>query len=230
MTSPKVILDEETPLADLLAQWFRGNTRLVLGAAAIVVVVGGGYVLWGKNLELKARNAERQLLSAKMAMRSANPALAVTEFQRVVERYGGTPAGGEGAMMLAGLLYEQGKYGEGVAALEAAAGKVPGPMVAALKSLIADGYLEMNRPADALRWYEDAAASARYGGEKAAIQARAARAATAAGQADRAKALWTSLRDNQENPSAAAEARVRLGELTAAPAGGSAPTPGRGRI
>ena len=50
--------------------------------------------------------------------------------------------------------------------------------------------------------------------DKAKYQAAAARDYMAAGKAEEAKAIWTELAKDEDQPEAA-EARVRLGELTA---------------
>jgi hypothetical protein len=64
--------------------------------------------------------------------------------------------------------------------------------------------------------YEAAASAAGSNAARAVLQADAARAYEAAGQLEDARRIWTVMAQDDANPMAG-EARVRLGELSAAP-------------
>ncbi len=225
MTSP---ISDDAPAAsraDLLFEWFRGNSRSVGIGAAVVVLVGSGYWLYGRSAEIKAANAEAKLNSAKTSLGSNNLILAQSDLKHVSEDYKGTPAGAEGTILLAQMDYDQKKYDDGIKLLQDALGSAPAPISAQMRALIGDGYIELNKPADGGKWYEDAAAATPYDGERAALKSRAGRAYAAAGNTEKAKSLWTELIDNSKYSAAAAEARVRLGEISAAQVGSAAPSP-----
>jgi len=65
---------------------------------------------------------------------------------------------------------------------------------------------------------EDAAKATSFETERAFQLAKAARAYEAGGNATKAKEIWTSLMNDPKGQTMSAEARVRLGELNAAPA------------
>src|SRR5688500_4139225 len=98
--------------------WLQANTRVVTIGAAILLVGGVGYWFYVRSGEIKRLNAERGLSQAKQSLTAGNNALAATDLQRVASRYKGTPAGAQAAMLLAQLHYDQGKYADGLKALE----------------------------------------------------------------------------------------------------------------
>ena len=80
---------------------------------------------------------------------------------------------------------------------------------------MAAGYEEMGKFGRAAELYRKAADNTSYAGTKSTYLAGAARALTSAGDTAGAKKIWSTLASDATNPSAAAEARVRLGELHA---------------
>jgi predicted negative regulator of RcsB-dependent stress response len=215
MTNPQLNdLDDE---ADLL-EWIRANSRLIGIGAAIVVVVGGGWWVYTQSKIKKEQNAAQALFMAKQSMQAGNLVLAQSDLNKVVSRYGGTSAGAEGAMILAGIEYDQAKYQEGITVLENAAKGAPAPMEVQLRSLIGDGYMSMKNAPSAAKEFDRAADMANRVLEKATQRAKAARAYTVAGDTARARQIWSELATDEKNPVVAAEAKVRLGELTAKPA------------
>jgi hypothetical protein len=80
---------------------------------------------------------------------------------------------------------------------------------------LGDGYLSLKNPTAAAKEYEKAADLTDRDLERANQKARAARAYTTAGDSAKSRQMWTELASNTKNPSVAAEAKVRLGELTA---------------
>lgn len=197
--------------------WFQINSRYIGIGAAVVAVAAAGYWFYLRSQQIKTVNAERSLMQAEQSLQSGNTALATSDLQRVVTRYKGTSAGTEAAMLLAQASYNAGKYQDGVKVLEEVSGKAGGSE-ASLQSLIGDGYSQLAKPADAAKAYERAAAAAEFDTERAYYRAKAARSYAAAGNVNDAKRIWSQLASDEKAQAVAAEARVRLAELTAKPA------------
>jgi len=87
-----------------------------------------------------------------------------------------------------------------------------------IRSLEGDGYAQMKKLAEAAKAYEQAASSTKFETERAFHLAKAGRAYASAGDTAKARAIWTGLLGDRSAQSMSAEARVRLGELTAKPA------------
>ena len=90
----------------------------------------------------------------------------------------------------------------------------------AVHALIGAGLEGKGDYAAAAQAYQQAAEQAAFALERQTHQADAARAMTLAGNAQGAVAIWQELANDPTSPFSA-EARVRLGELQAAPAGQS---------
>src|SRR5438105_6415867 len=157
-----------------MMDWLQLNWRWIGGAAAVVAVAAAGYWFYIRSQQIKTANAERSLMQAEQSLQSGNLALATSDLQRVVNRYKGTGAGTEAAMVLAQADYNAGKYQDGVKVLQDVTGKAGGSE-AAIQSLIGDGYSQMDKFPDAAKAYERAAASAEYDTERAYYRAKAAR-------------------------------------------------------
>ena len=208
--------------------WSRDHAReLSFGALAIITIAAAAW-LYGYSSRRNMIRAELMLNQAETSLSAQRLPEAETTLQRLVQNYEGTPAAGQGLLRLAQVLFEQGKYAEGVTQLERSFGEYEeGPFAAAVRQLAAAGYDQLGQPAKAAERYAEAAAMTDLDGEQDQLRARAARAWAAAGNKDEAIRLWKEI---AAKPSAAManEARIRLGELTAAPAGTTATTGGPG--
>jgi hypothetical protein len=94
--------------------------------------------------------------------------------------------------------------------------KAPGDFRPSIHQLQAGGYEELKDFVAAAEQYNLAAKTTEFAGDKSKYQAAAARDYMAAGKTEEAKRIWTDLAKDESSPEAA-EARVRLGELTAKP-------------
>ncbi len=123
-------------------------------------------------------------------------------------------------MLLAVLHYEKGEHQKGIDVLQRVQGSADDAgSGSAVLSLIADGYSQLGKPKEAAEQYRRAAESARFAGERSFQLSKAARALATAGDTAGAREIWERLANEAEfGANVAAEARVRLGELTAAPA------------
>jgi predicted negative regulator of RcsB-dependent stress response len=205
-----------------VGEWFQVNSRWVGIGAIVAVAAAAGVWYYMSSAKLKRENAERGLTQAKQSFAAGNAALAQSDLQKVVERYKGTPAGGEAALVLAQMDYEQGKYAEGLAVLQpyatrSASGENLGPIM----SLIGDGLNQTNKLADAADAFRQAADATSRPGERALYRAKQARALMAAGKDADARTIWQQLHDDPDAVAMHSEATIRLGELNAKPAGRS---------
>ena len=199
-------------------EWFQVRSWVLVTGAAIVVVAAAGYWFFQRSRQIRTINADRSLMTAQQSLASGNNALAQSDLQKVIGRYQGTSAGTQAAMLLAQMNYEQGKYQDGINELQRVVGDAAGSQSAVL-SLIADGYSEMGKAADAAKYYTQAAAGTALENERAYYRAKAARSYATAGNTAEAKKVWSELAKDEKSPSVAAEARVRLAELDAKRAG-----------
>jgi predicted negative regulator of RcsB-dependent stress response len=217
MTNPELTnLEADEPL-DLM-EWVQANTRAIAIGAMVVVVVAGGWWIATQSRVKKEQNSAQALFAAKQSMQAGNLVLATSDLTKLVNRYEGTSSGSEGAMILAQLQYDQGKFQEGITVLEEAAKSAPEPMRPQMRSLIGDGYLALKNASAAAKEFEKAADLAAHEMARSAHKAQAARAYMTAGDTAKARELWSALAVDPKNPGVAAEAKVRLGELTAKPA------------
>lgn len=217
MTTPEIDdLAGGEPL-DLL-QWLEANQRWLMIAAAVIVVGGGGWWVYAQSRMTKEINASKALFLAKQSLAAQNPALAQSDLQKLVARYGGTGSGAEAALLLAQLDYDQSKFQEGVAVLESASKSAPQPLESEIRALLGDGYLSMRNPKAAAQEYEKAADLTDRDMERANHRAQAARAYVIAGDTAKSQQIWGDLATDPKSSSVAAEAKIRLGELNVKPA------------
>ena len=202
---------------DTLGDWLQQNARALTIGIVVVLLAVGGWWLYRTNQRAQAAQAEMALSRAGQSLASNNVPLAITDLQRVVDNFGGTPAAREAALLLAQLHYDRGEFQKGVQVLERVAGDAGGGALAApVHVLIADGYMELKQFERAAEEYLRAAELTPYALEKATDSASAARAYTAAAKPEAAVAIWQALAEDDDSP-VQAEAKLRLGELQAAP-------------
>jgi thioredoxin-like negative regulator of GroEL len=197
----------------------RNNSTIWMVATGVIVAAVLIYLFVGRLRLITNTNAERALNSAKQSLASGNLPLAQSDLDKVYSRYGSTPAGVEAALLLAGLDYDAGKIQDGINLLDKVSGSGAASNVqSTILSLEGDGYAQLNKLGEAAKRYEAAATATSYEAEKAALRAKAARTYQQAGDTAAAHKLWGTLATDPASITVAAEARVRLGELTAQPA------------
>ena len=203
-----------------IIQWFETNQRFISIATAVLIVAAGAYWFVQRTHSERMIAASKGLSQAENELQgSGNIQLAQSDLQRMVKDYSGTFAGTQGAMLLAQTDYDQGKFADGIGVLQTALGKAPTELVSEINDLIGSGNMGLNKPAEAAKAFEAAAAATNYSGEKASERSKAATAYLAAHDTAKAKAIWTDLANDLKNPGSASEAQVRLGELNAKVAG-----------
>ena len=199
--------------------WARNNSRVWVGTTVVLVLVVGIYLFVGRLRLITNGNAERALNNAKQSLTSGNLPLAQSDLDKVYSQYGSTPAGVEAAILLASLDYDGGKIQDGINLLDKAAGtSAAANELSTIRNLQGDGYAQLRKLKDAAKQYEAAAAATSFEAEKASLRAKAARTYEQAGDTATAHKLWSDLATDPLTESVAAEARVRLGELSVVPA------------
>lgn len=197
--------------------WLQLHARKVVAGVVILAVAVGGVYAYRQISASTAQRAERAYFAAQGGQES--PEQQERALDGVVGAYGGTPAGTQAAMLLAQLRYNRGAHAEGVAALRRIEGD-GGEFEAAIDALIAAGLEGQGQFAEAATKYREAADASRFETDRDGYLADAARAFAHAGNEAEAVRIWTQLAEDATG-TAAPEARVRLGELTARPAGRS---------
>ena len=219
MTTPRVPARRQ-PLGledDSMTDWFTLHKRELTWAVLALAILFGGLWFWRRSQSIKATRAEAAYFQARRSAAAGNLPLAVTELQKVANRYEGTRSGTQARLFVAQLLYQQKKYKEGVAELKKAESKAGAEdLLPSIYVLEATGHEELKDFIAAAERYKMASAATRFAAEKEQFLAAAARAYAAGGKTAEAKAIWTTLAADDAG-TMAAEARVRLGELNAKP-------------
>jgi predicted negative regulator of RcsB-dependent stress response len=204
------------PKAESFLDWFRINSKVVTIAAVAVAAAVFGFWFYTRSNVLKAENADRRLLSAKQSLNSGNLPLAQSDLKKVADQYPGTSAGAEAGMLLAQVKLEQNDNQGAITTLRELASKnESGPYATPIRTLLADALSQLGKHAEAAAEYERAASTTQAPNERALLLGKVARAFAAAGNTAKARQAWEALANQQDSPSLAAEARVRLGELLA---------------
>jgi len=217
MTTPSIPARQRYGSSDeSLGDWMLLHKRELMWAFVSLAVIVGGFWFYERSQSIKAQRAETAYFQARQSAAAGNLPLAVSDLKKVVARYEGTRAGTQAALSLAQTLYDQKQFKEGLAVLKKVEAKAPDDFRPSIHLLEAAGYEELKDFTAAAEQYNLAAMVTEFPVDKAKYQAGAARDYMAAGKADQAKAIWTELAKDDSSPEAA-EARVRLGELTAKP-------------
>ncbi|MBV6520972.1 MAG: hypothetical protein MNPFHGCM_01092 [Gemmatimonadaceae bacterium] len=211
---PPLDFDEH---AENLAEWLKAHTRQVsLATIGVAVLVAAG-LLWRSSAQKKEANAGRSLAEAQRSFMAGNLALAQSDLQKLVQRYGGTMAGDQGRLLLAQVFFDENKVDEGLKALEGVSAS--GPFKASLHAIRAAGLEQGGKLAEASAEYLKAADAAATDSDRGQYRSDAARTLAAAGKRDEALKIWKAMADDETNPFSA-EAKLRVGELSAVPAKG----------
>ena len=217
MTTPNIPAKQRYGADDeTLSEWLLLHKREVTWAVVALALIVGGFWFYERSQSLRAQRGESAYYQARQSASAGNLPLAVSDLQKVATRYEGTRAGAQAALALAQAQYDQKKFKEGIAALAKAEAKTPGDFKASVHALEAAGYEELRDFVSAAEQYKLAATASRFPLEKAQYQAAAARDYMTAGKAEEARAIWAELAKDETGPMAA-EARVRLGEVSAKP-------------
>ena len=214
-TASRPTLEDRT---ESLQDWARLYARELSIAGVILLALIAVLWLYRYSSQQQLQQADAQLAHPEQMLLEGNIPAAQTDLKRIMIRFGGTPAATQASMLLAQTYYGQGKFVDGLAALEKAPRSgASKPFAAGVEGLIADGYSEQGKYQDAATHYLAAAAATPYPNDQAHWKAFAARSYVNAADTTHAVAIWRDLAKNDTSPEAA-EAKLRLGELTVRPA------------
>jgi len=197
--------------------WFQLYSKQFSWAAiGLVAILAGGW-FYMRSQDLKAERAEKAYFTAQRSVVAGNLPLAESDLRKMIGRYEGTAAAMEASLVLAQVMFEQGKFQPGVDELKKAEDNIGGSKEfgSAVHLILAGGLEQLKKYAEAAGEYEKAAKAARFDSDRQRYESMAAAAYLAAGNKEKAKAMWTALGADSKG-TVAGEARVRLGELTAA--------------
>lgn len=213
MTTPITTQERSESIYD----WFQLHTREAVWAGAVVAVLGVGGWFYLRSKELKETRAERAYFDAQRSINAGNLPLAESDLRKMIDRYDGTPSAIEARLQLAQVLYNQNKFQEGVDELKQKEGKIGSDRDygASVHLVFAGGLEQLKKYKEAADEYEQAAKAARFDSDRQRYLALAARAYATAGDTAKSVAIWTDLGKDSKG-TVAGEARVRLGEMTAA--------------
>lgn len=212
MTSPFSSSDETENLMD----WFQLHSRKVIWAGAGVVVLAAGGWFYNRSLELKAERAERAYFEAQRSVMAGNLPLAESDLRKMITRYEGTDAANQAKLVLAQVLFDQGKFQQGVDELKRSEKDFSGSKEfgSSVHMVLGGGLEQLKKYKEAAEQYEAAAKAARFEPDRERYETLAARAYLTGGDTAKARELWTKLGADSKG-TVAGEARVRLGELDA---------------
>jgi tetratricopeptide (TPR) repeat protein len=98
--------------------WVRGNLKRVGIGAGVVVVVAGSVLGYTASMKNKEAQASQALSQAWATVEAGNMPLASSDLSRLVERYAGTKAADEGAILLNEIRLLNGETDVAVRALQ----------------------------------------------------------------------------------------------------------------
>ena len=208
--------DSDDAIEDAI-DWVRLNARAIGIGLAVVAAAAIGWYFYKDGEASKENAASKAYLEAQRSMSAGNLPLAQSDLEKMLPRYHGTQSGTLAAILLAQVQYSGGKFADGVKVLEQALVSAPSSLRPALKAMVGNGLMDQKKYVEAAKAYAEAAAMVAAGNEKEGYQAEGARAFQLANNPAEAIKLWKLIVENPES-SRQAEARVRLGELEAAPA------------
>ena len=198
-----------------MSEWFELYNKQITWGVVGVAVVAAGIWFYSRSQTLKEEKAERALNTALQSVPGNYP-LAESDLRKLIQRYDATTAGYQAQLALARVLYDEGKYNDGIESLKNGMPKLDKSkdFESAGHLLLAAGYEQSKKFLDAASEFGLAAKAARFDQDRQRHESAEARAYLEAGRTEMAKQIWTRLAADSKG-TVAGEARVRLGELEA---------------
>jgi predicted negative regulator of RcsB-dependent stress response len=216
--TPSALAADDLEL-DSVIDTLSAHKREIMIGGIVVVALAGSLLLWRLSVTQKNDRADRALADATNALYAGNRPLAATELQALADRYRDTAAGVEGALILTQIDFEDARWADGLKVLEAIKqSSVIENFRAPVDGLMGGAYADLKKYDESVKHYQAAADESAYQSLKDVYRADVARILALAGKKDEARKIWADLASRPDSP-AVAEAKVRLGELDAAPAG-----------
>jgi tetratricopeptide (TPR) repeat protein len=210
--------------------WFKEHSReIAFGLGAVLILVAAGW-LYVTSEARKQAFASQALTQARSDAEAGNLPLAASDLSRIIDRYGGSNAADEAAVLLNEIRLIQGQSAEAIKDLQTFVQKGhPKYVLASAWSLLGGGLEDQHKYKEAAQAYRRASEEATHDFLKAQYLLDAGRTLAIAGDSTASRAAYTEVIQKYGELGQAAEARVRLGELGGAvpatktkPAAGSA--------
>ncbi len=205
------------------AEWIGEHTRDVVVAIGGVLVVAAAVWLYITSENRKEIFAAQALTKARGDAQAGDLPLAAYDLNQLQDRYSGTRAADQGALLLGDVRLVQGgaQTDAAVKGLQAFVEKRhPDYVLASAWSLLGGGLEQERKYAEAAQAYRKASQLVPYDFLKAQYLLDAGRTLAIAGDSAKARDAYSEVIAKFGALNQAAEARVRLGEL-----GGTAPNP-----
>ena len=200
------------------ALWGRENARLVAIAVGAIVLVVLGVVLFRSNRAAEATRAAERYQQVWQAYAAGNYQLAANDFRQFRNQYGGSDYADDATIYLADSYYRTGDYAAAIEILESFDDQYgDSPLRYAGAKLLGAAYESSGDWMKATEVYGRAREVARYDFQAVHALLDQARAYEGTSQPERAAAAYRELLERYPESSAAAQAKVRLAELTAEP-------------
>ncbi len=203
-------------------QWLQDHTRDVVFGIVGAVVIAAGIWLYVTSENRKEIFAAQALTKARGDAEAGDLPLAAYDLSQLMDRYGGTRAADQGAVLLGEVRLVQGgaQIDAAVKGLQAFVQKRhPDYILASAWSLLGGGLEQQRKYRDAAQAYRKAADVIPYDFLKAQYLLDAGRTLAIVGDSAKARDAYVEVLTRFGALNQAAEARVRLGEL-----GGTAPS------
>ncbi len=208
--------EEKDPVVVAL-EWMNRHRNPLIGAGIIVLVVASATWWMITAQQRKEAFAAAELADARMVAAAGNLALAASDLDQLVNTYGSTVAGEEGALLLAQIRLMEKQPEAAAAALRRLIDGGPSDQfVAPAQGLLGNALEEAGDYASAAASYLSASDAAWYGFLSAEYLLDAGRAFELAGDTAAAVGSYQRVLRDFDLPEAqqfAVEARVRLAEL-----------------
>jgi hypothetical protein len=211
--------DAARPTLDLndsasVVEVFQRNQRQILIGVIVLAAAGGGLWMSRRSGEIKEQRATEALSVAEGAYSTGGIPAAQAEMSKLIDRYAGTAAATQAALLSAQWSYEAGQPDSGLAVIAKALPKAPRAMRAGMLAIQAMGKGMKADHAGAAADYEAAAAATNLTSDKDGYLMDAARSHAAAGDNAAAERIYGSIAA-REDSQFSGEARVRLSEIKA---------------
>lgn len=201
--------------------WVRGSLKRVGIGAGVVVVVAGSVIGYTASMRNKEAQASQALSQAWATVEAGNMPLAANDLSRLVERYSGTKAADEGAILLNEIRLLNGETDVAARGLQDFVRKGRRHYHEASAYALLGAALEnQGKLREAAAAYRRAADAAELGFLKAQYLLDAGRTFAAATDTAAARLAFGEILSKFGDLNQAAEARVRMAEI-----GGEVPPP-----
>ena len=216
-TTPSRARFDDESLADFL----KANGKKLGIGAGIVVLLAAVVWLWQSSAHRKEAFAQQELLQARASAEAGNMPLAASDLTKLIERFGGTKAADEAAILLNQVRLVQGQRDVATNALQQfVRSSHPAYIMGSAYNLLGGALEDQGKYKDAAESYKLASTNATLDFEKAQYLMDAGRAYTLAGDTANARKAYGEVLDRFGRLDQAAEARVRQAEI-----GGTVPPP-----